>query len=119
LDTRTKIVDAAQAARIAQSGATVVSGSFDPMVASHAERLAALKRQGAPLLVLITTPPNPILDNRARAQLVAGLAVVDYVCDAPDGPAPGISPDISLDREHAERLAQLIEHVHARQRATS
>jgi hypothetical protein len=115
LDTRTKIIDAAQAARIAQAGATVVSGSFDPMVASHAERLAALKRPDTPLLVLITTPPNPILDNRARAQLVAGLAVVDYVCDEPGG----LTAHISLDQEHAERLAQLIEHVHARQRATS
>jgi hypothetical protein len=115
LDTRTKIIDAAQAASIAQSGATVVSGSFDPMVASHAERLAALKRPGEPLLVLITTPPHPILDNRARAQLVAGLAVVDYVCDEPRG----LVAQISLDREHAERLTQLIEHVHARQRATS
>ncbi len=85
------------------------------MVASHAERLAALKRPDTPLLVLITTPPEPILDNRARAQLVAGLAVVDYVCDQPGG----IAPQISLDQEHAERLAQLIGHVHARQRATS
>ena len=113
-------MDAAQAASIAQSGATVVSGSFDPMVASHAERLAALKRPGQPLLVLITTPLNPILDNRARAQLVAGLAVVDYVCDEPQGVTAQISLDVvSLEQEHAERLTQLIEHVHARQRATS
>jgi bifunctional ADP-heptose synthase (sugar kinase/adenylyltransferase) len=115
LDTRTKIIDAAHAARIAQSGATIVSGSFDPMVASHAERLAALKSAGQPLLVLITTPPHPILDNRARAHLVAGLAVVDYVCDEPTG----LASAISLDQEHAERLTQLIGHVHARQQAAS
>jgi glycerol-3-phosphate cytidylyltransferase-like family protein len=115
LDTRTKIIDADQAASIANRGATVVSGYFDPVVASHAERLAALKRNGEPLLVLITTPPNPILPARARAELVAGLKVVDYVCDAPDG----IAPQILLEQEHAERLAQLIDHVHARQRASS
>jgi hypothetical protein len=115
LDTRTKIIDAAQAARIAQAGATVISGSFDPMVASHAERLAALKRPGAPLLVLITTPPDPILSASARAELVAGLAVVDYVCGEPSG----IAPHVSLDQEHAERLSQLIEHVHSRERASS
>jgi hypothetical protein len=115
LDTRTKIIDAAQAAGIAQGGATIVSGYFDPMVASHAQRLAEFKRKGVPLLVLIATPPNPILDNRARAQLVAGLAVVDYVCDEPGG----IQPQVSLDQEHAERLAQLIDHVHSRQRAAS
>jgi bifunctional ADP-heptose synthase (sugar kinase/adenylyltransferase) len=115
LDSRTKIIDAARAAVIAQSGATVVSGSFDPMVASHAERLEALKEAGRPLLVLITAPPNPILDSRARAQLVAGLAAVDYVCDEPGS----LAAQIALDREHADRLTQLIEHVHARQRAAS
>ena len=115
MDTRSKIIDAGQAARIAESGATVVSGYFDPMVASHAERLAALKPAGQLLLILITTPPDPILSARARAELVAGLAVVDYVCDAPDG----VPPHISLDREHAERLTQLIGQVHARQRAAS
>jgi hypothetical protein len=56
LDTRTKIVSSEEAARLAASGATVVSGYFDPMVASHAERLAQIKREGAPLLVLIATP---------------------------------------------------------------
>ena len=115
MDTRTKIIDADHAARIAQAGATVVSGYFDPMIARHAERLAALKRPDAPLLVLIATPPNPILDARARAQLVAGLSVVDYVCDAPGG----IAPEIALEEEHAGLLTELIDHVHARQRATS
>jgi len=115
LDTRTKIIDAAQAARIAQNGATVISGYFDPLIASHAERLASLKRDGAPLLVLIATPPAAILPAAARAQLVAGLVVVDYVCDSPGG----LSPHVALEAEHVEVLDQLIRHVHARQRATS
>jgi hypothetical protein len=115
LDTRTKIIDASQAARIAQCGATVVSGYFDPMIASHAQRLAALKQSGTPLLVLISTPPEAILPALARAQLVAGLSVVDYVCDAPDG----LAPAIHLEAEHAELLTNLIHHVHARQRAAS
>jgi hypothetical protein len=115
LDTRTKIIDATQAARIAQAGATVVSGFFDPMIASHAERLTALKREGTPLLVLIATPPDAILPAPARAQLIAGLSIVDYVCDAPDG----ITSQIHLEEEHAELLTQLIDHVHARQRAAS
>jgi hypothetical protein len=115
LDTRTKIIDAAQAARIAEAGATVVSGYFDPLIASHAERLATLKRQGTPLLVLVATPPDAILPALARAQLVAGLSVVDYVCDAPDG----LAPEIHLEKEHADLLTKLIDHVHARQRAAS
>jgi bifunctional ADP-heptose synthase (sugar kinase/adenylyltransferase) len=115
LDTRTKIIDAAQAERIAQAGATVVSGYFDPMIAAHAERLAILKRPGAPLLVLIATPANPILPALARAQLLAGLAVVDYVCAAP----AGLACEIHLEDEHTDLLTKLIDHVHARQRATS
>ena len=47
LDTREKVIDAAQAARIAASGATVISGYFDPLIASHAERLAELKPEVA------------------------------------------------------------------------
>jgi hypothetical protein len=120
MDTRTKIVDAGQARLIAAQGATVVSGYFDPLVASHAERLAELKNaelknEGAPLLVLIATATGAILAARARAELVAGLAVVDYVCETADG----VAPHLSLEREHTERLAQLIEHVHTRQRAAS
>ena len=115
MDTRTKIIDAAQAARVAQAGATVVSGYFDPMIASHAERLTKLKREGTPLLILVATPPEAILPALARAQLVAGLSVVDYVCDAPNG----IAPQIRLEDEHAQLLTNLIDHVHARQRAAS
>jgi len=115
MDTRTKIVDAGQARLIAAQGATVVSGYFDPLVASHAERLAELKKEGAPLLVLIATPADAILPARARAELVAGLAVVDYVGETTDD----VAPHLSLEREHAERLAQLIEHVHTRKRAAS
>jgi hypothetical protein len=117
LDTRTKIIDAAQAARVAREGATTVSGHFDPLVAFHAEQLAALKENGRPLLILITTPPEPILPALARAQLVAGLAAVDYVCDAW---VPGeIVPQVSLEDQHSERRADLIRHVHSRQRAAS
>jgi bifunctional ADP-heptose synthase (sugar kinase/adenylyltransferase) len=114
LDTREKIVDAAQAARIAASGATVVSGYFDPLVASHAERLAALKT-GAKLLVLIATPDNPILPAAARAELVAGLRAVDYVAELTDG----LTPQIHLEQEDAERFTLLLQHVHARNKCES
>ena len=115
MDTREKIVDAAQAARIAASGATVVSGYFDPLVASHAERLAELKPPGATLLVLIATPDNAILPAAARAQLVAGLRDVDYVAEL----AAGLTPQIHLEQEDAERFAALLAHVHARQKCAS
>jgi hypothetical protein len=93
MDTRSKIVSSSKAAQIALR-ATVVSGYFDPLLAWHASRLQELKAQfkgDLPLLALIATPPNPILSARARAELVAGLKVVDHVCEA-----PGRSPRISV-----------------------
>jgi len=112
MDTRTKIIDAAQAASIAASGAIVVSGYFDPLVASHAERLASLKTNGATLLVLIATPDNAILPAAARAELVAGLRAADYVSIL----AAGLEPQIHLEQEDAERFHALLQHVHARQK---
>jgi bifunctional ADP-heptose synthase (sugar kinase/adenylyltransferase) len=114
LDTREKIVDAAHAARIAASGAIVVSGYFDPLVASHAERLSALKT-GAKLLVLIATPDNAILPAAARAELVAGLRCVDYVCELNGD----LAPQIHLEQEDAERFSELLKHVHAKQKCES
>jgi glycerol-3-phosphate cytidylyltransferase-like family protein len=114
LDTRTKIVSTEEAARLAASGVTVVSGYFDPMLASHAERLAQIKREGAPLLVLIATPDDCILPVRARAELVASLRVVDYVAENCDIPV-----QLRLEQEDQDRLARLIDHVHARQNAAS
>ena len=115
VDTRSKIIDAAQAASIAASGATVVSGYFDPLVASHAERLASLKTDGAKLLVLIATPDNAILPAAARAELVAGLRAVDYVAEI----AEGLTPQIHLEQEDADRFAALLNHVHTRQKCAS
>jgi hypothetical protein len=114
LDTRTKIVSTEEASRLAASGATVVTGYFDPMVASHAQRLAQIKRAGVPLLVLIATPENAILPARARAELVASLSVVDHVAED-----CGVSAHFRLEQEDTGRLARLIDHVHARQNAAS
>jgi bifunctional ADP-heptose synthase (sugar kinase/adenylyltransferase) len=115
MDTRKKIIDAAQAASIAADGATVVSGYFDPLIASHAERLAKLKPAGSKLLVLIATPANAILPAAARAELVAGLRAVDYVAELADG----VVPLIRLEQEDDERYRALLQHVHARQEAAS
>lgn len=104
-----------EAQRIADRGATIVSGYFDPLLASHAERLQSLKREGTPLLVLIADPGNPILPARARAELVAGLAVVNHVSESGNG----LTAHVQLDREHEKCLDALIERVHTRQRAAS
>lgn len=114
MDTREKIIDAARAAQIVSSGAIVVSGYFDPMLASHAERLASLKTHGKKLLVLIATPPNAILPAAARAELIAGLRAVDYVAVT-----CGVAPQIQLEEEDAARYEALVKHVHIRQSCKS
>lgn len=91
-------------------GAIVVSGYFDPLTREHAERLAGLKQSGQPLVVVIATPENAILPNAARAQLVAGLACVDFVTE-------GIAAETQLETEDTARLHQLIQHVARRQQA--
>jgi hypothetical protein len=115
LDTRTKIIDAPRAASLAESGAKVVSGYFDPVTASVAERVAQLKHPGVPLLVLIRTASDAILPARARAELVAALAAVDYVCEGGEA----IEPSVSLEAEHGRNLVELTQYVHARQKAAS
>jgi glycerol-3-phosphate cytidylyltransferase-like family protein len=115
VDTRTKIVPLAEASRLAAAGAFVVSGHFDPLLAAHAEQLRQLKPSGAWLLVAIAEPSNPILPARARAELVAGLAVVDYVAESVDG----LTPQKHLEPDDERRREDLIAHVHARQRAAS
>jgi bifunctional ADP-heptose synthase (sugar kinase/adenylyltransferase) len=114
MDTRTKIVSAAEALRLSMAGATVVSGIFDPMIAAHAERLAGLKRPGSALLVLINKSSDEILPVEARAHLVAGLREVDHVAVvSPETPAA----QIRLEGEHQKLREQLVEHVHSRQGA--
>jgi hypothetical protein len=111
MDTRSKILSSSEAARIALR-ATVVSGYFDPLLAWHASRLQELKAElkGNSLLALIATPPNPILSASARAELVAGLKVVDYVCEAPEE----IAPHFCLEDEERGKIRELIDRVHSR-----
>lgn len=115
MDTRTKIVPAEEAARLAANGVLVVSGYFDPLLSAHAERLRALKSEGESLLVAVADPPEPILPTRARAELLAGLAVVDYVVESVEG----LTPQVRLEQEDERRLADLIVHVRGRQRAAA
>jgi bifunctional ADP-heptose synthase (sugar kinase/adenylyltransferase) len=113
VDTRKKIVSSEEAARIA-SRALVVTGYFDPLLASHAARLRELKTAKM-LMVAIASTKECILPARARAELVAGLRVVDYVVESTDG----LAPEVRLEQEDSARLEKLIGHVHARQQAAS
>jgi len=56
-----------------------VTGYFDPLLAEHVRRLAQNTAPGQLLVVEIANPESPLLPQRARAELVAALSMVDYV----------------------------------------
>jgi len=80
VDTRSKIISIEEARqRTSNARALWLAGHFDPLLAEHARRLRERAAPGQTLVVEITNPPNPLLPQRARAELVAALAAVDYV----------------------------------------
>jgi bifunctional ADP-heptose synthase (sugar kinase/adenylyltransferase) len=80
LDTRTKIIPLQELEeRLRSHAAQCVSGHFDPLLAEHVRRLEEAREPGRLLVVEITNPAQPLLAQRARAELVAALAMVDYV----------------------------------------
>ena len=93
----------------------VVTGCFDPVLAGHARRLEELRGDAETLVVLVTEPPQPILPSRARAELVAALAVVDYVILSEEGKPAGLGAQ--LDAADAELTRDLIQHVRNRHSA--
>lgn len=111
------------AARLAAIGSPVklASGYFDPLIAEHAERLGRLRDGGGALMVMVATPPEPLLSARARAELVAALAVVDYVVLPGEGAHAEWMERIQArgkfrhEAADAQLREELIRHVHTRQ----
>ena len=75
-----------------------IRGRFDLLLAEHARRLEQLRAPGSLLAVVIedsTRSPRPV---RARAELVAALAAVDFVVlDARDIAADDLDDSRILD----------------------
>ena len=72
-------------------------------------------------MVVVTPTRNPLLALRARAELVASLAVVEHVFAAADaGEAERVLADLEpeavlrWDADDERRTAELIAHVHSR-----
>lgn len=109
MDTRAKIIDAARLEEVQRNGRLrIVSGYFDVLLAEHVRRLREIRAAdpGATLVVALRIPPDPLLDARARAELVAALEMVDYV----------VLDDLGGDVIAEEQMrAELIAHVHRRQ----
>ncbi len=125
MDTRSKLLTADQALhlvrRLGREGQPpkLVAGCFDPLLAAHARRLAGVRKGAAILIVIVTDPPQPVLPARARAELVAALAVVDHVVVAGEQPLEAFFDGAEVLRSEAEDLeiaGKLIQHVHQRQR---
>ena len=111
MDTRSKIVEFGAALAIAQEHSVRwVTGHFDPLLAQHARRIREFIAPGQILIVVVTNPENPLLPQRARAELVAALAGVDYVVMKADD-TPSDEP------EDAQIRRDFIQHVLKRQTA--
>lgn len=115
VDTRTKILSPAEAAGLGP--AVVVTGCFDPLLAGHARRMAELARAGAALVVVLLDPQRPLLPARARAELAASLAAVNWVV-LPGAEDPGqvirLLKPLAVYREETaerERTQALIQRV--------
>ncbi len=112
MNTREKILGRAQLrARIEehrQAGEQIVlaNGIFDVLHVGHSRYLRGAKREGDVLVVAVNSdrsaarckgPGRPVLSEAARAQLVAALAVVDYVTVFDE---PNVEPLLEALRPH-------------------
>ena len=118
MDTRSKILTFAEAMEL-RPPVTLVTGYFDVLRTEHARELAAVRHH--PLLVVVLPLANEILPQRARAELVAALRVVDYVVTAVYGDVERLKDRlrpvefVRLEVAEASRAKQLMEHVDRRQ----
>ena len=109
LDTRSKIIPLHEIGeRLQGRAAQWISGHFDPLLAEHVGRLRQAREPGSLLVIEVTDPARPLLPQRARAELVAALSMVDYVVCGDGGSA--------TDADLTERF---INHVLERHRQES
>jgi len=96
-------------------GATVVTGYFDVLQAADVRDLAGLAR---PVVAVVLPLEGELLPQRARAELVAGLRIIDYVVIASGA---GVVEQlraavvVKMEEAQAQRARQLKEHVRQRQ----
>ena len=124
MDTRTKIITPEQACALARGGrlAALVTGYFDVLLAAHVRELGRLResRPDVVLLVAIAQPARPLLDCRARAEMVAALTAVDYVVSLEhqqlESVVAAFPPErvVRLEAAHEQRMHELIQHVRQR-----
>jgi bifunctional ADP-heptose synthase (sugar kinase/adenylyltransferase) len=124
VDTRTKIITPEDACALARGGqhTVVVTGHFDVLLAADVRELGRVRNSlpDAIVLVALSTPPRPVLDARARAEMVAALAMIDYVVNLDDGQIESLVAAFPRERvfrletAHEQRMRELIQHVRKR-----
>jgi bifunctional ADP-heptose synthase (sugar kinase/adenylyltransferase) len=127
MDTRSKILSPAAAGQLAgqlpPNSVTVVTGYFDVLRAEHARDLREVRERAPaqPLLVVVLPLAGELLQQRARAELVAALHMVDYVVITDETDAAALIASLKpaalvrLEGADVRRIRQLTEHVHRRQ----
>jgi len=128
VDTRTKILrwpadESEVRQRLAGEPALpVVAGYFDPLLASHARRLAEIAGASR-VIALVTSPARPLLPLAARTGLVAALAAVERAVEVPPEALWDVLRAVPPERltleqaADARRTEELVKHIHARQNA--
>ena len=133
LDTRHKIVTLDQARVLAEesrrSGSPLAAfvTHLEVLLPGHVRSLEELAAAHAgKLFVILTDPESPLAPLEARAQIAAGLRVVDYVVPSADGAGPALAAihadltvhGFTVNNEEEDRglTRQLIEHVRSRSR---
>lgn len=125
LDTRTKIVSFDQALRAVRErpGWVAVTGYFDPLTAEHARRLTQIRAEHSGIAVFLSDPRDPVLPAQARAELLAALAMVDYVVLPQERASSGSSlldsglPVLREEEADEARFKKLVRRVHERHKA--
>jgi glycerol-3-phosphate cytidylyltransferase-like family protein len=116
VDTRSKILTSADSL---PRPITLVAGYFDVLRAAHAGEMQEVRdRTGSRPLVAVVLPcPGELLNQRARAELVAAIRVVDYVLIADNEELHRLierlnpAEVVRLEEADRRRTRRLIEHA--------
>ena len=128
MDTRAKILTIESAIETARRvkgegrKVTAVTGYFDVVLAAQVRDLEIVRKSAASgcLMVVLLPRAQSLLSQRARAEVVAGLSMVDYVVteisDDLDSFLRRLPADHVISRQTAdeEQTRLLMEHVHVR-----
>ncbi len=121
VDTRRKIIKSSGGAAVVpkllaeQPGIKLVRGTFDPLLAAHVARLKEIAGPTGRLVIILSSPENPLLSAAARAELVAALAAVELVVLPPRDYDPGWIKGLTvIELDDADETAKLMNLVRDR-----